>query len=83
MPFAELLHPPLTTVRQPIEEMGRLGVRTLLAQLRSPETPGVARLPTELVVRGSVAEAPNRRRSGNKIRGTVLTDGTLPRMSKH
>ena len=54
MPFADLLHPPLTTVRQPIEEMGRLGVRTLLARLRTDATAGVARLPTELVVRDSV-----------------------------
>jgi LacI family transcriptional regulator len=55
MPFAELLHPPLTTVRQPIEEMGRLGVRTLLAQLKGAPVHAVARLPTTLIVRGSVA----------------------------
>jgi LacI family transcriptional regulator len=69
MPFAELLHPPLTTVRQPIDEMGRLGVRTLLAQLRDDQTPGLARLPTALVVRGSVAEAASRRQSGKTVRG--------------
>jgi LacI family transcriptional regulator len=83
MPFAELLHPPLTTVRQPIEKMGRLGVSTLLAQLRHGYAPGMARLPTELVVRRSVAKATSRRRSGSEIRGRALTDGTLPRMSKH
>ena len=54
MPFADLLHPPLTTVRQPIEEMGRLGVRTLLARIKTEATASVARLPTELVIRGSV-----------------------------
>lgn len=55
MPFAELLHPPLTTVRQPIEEMGREGVRTLLRQIKDNAAPGLARLKTELVARGSVA----------------------------
>lgn len=55
MPFAELLHPPLTTVRQPIEEMGRQGVRTLLGQIRDDHPPGLVRLTTELVVRNSVA----------------------------
>jgi LacI family transcriptional regulator len=55
MPFAELLHPPLTTVRQPIEEMGRQGVRTLLAQLKGEAAPALARLSTELIVRQSVA----------------------------
>ena len=55
MPFAELLHPPLTTVRQPIEEMGRKGVRTLLGQIKDGQPPSLVRLATELVVRGSVA----------------------------
>ena len=56
MPFAELLHPPLTSVRQPIERMGRLGVRNLLDLLRGEGSRDVVRLPTELIVRGSVAE---------------------------
>jgi DNA-binding LacI/PurR family transcriptional regulator len=54
MPFAEMMHPSLTTVRQPIEEMGRLGVRTLLAQIKGDATASVARLRTELVLRESV-----------------------------
>jgi LacI family transcriptional regulator len=58
MPFADLMHPPLTTVRQPIEEMGRLGVRTLLAQIKGEATAGIARLPTELVIRLSVGPPP-------------------------
>jgi LacI family transcriptional regulator len=82
MPFAELLHPPLTTVRQPIYEMGKLGVSTLLAQLREDQAPGVARLPTALVVRGSVAQAAPRRRSGKTVRdGAVSGHGALPRAS--
>jgi LacI family transcriptional regulator len=55
MPFAELLHPPLTTVRQPIDQMGRLGVSTLIAQIRGERQRRLARLPTTLIVRGSVA----------------------------
>lgn len=69
MPFAELLHPPLTTVRQPIAEMGTLGVRTLLAKLRGEKpSPLQVRLPTELVLRGSTAgieAAKTRRRRMN------------------
>ena len=49
------LHPPLTTVRQPIDELGSLGVSTLLAQFARRRARGVARLPTALVLRGSVA----------------------------
>jgi LacI family transcriptional regulator len=80
MPFAELLHPPLTTVRQPIEQMGRLGVGALLAQLRGDQALGVARLPTALIVRGSVTEAP--RRSRKTTRGGVVPDEeALPRVS--
>jgi LacI family transcriptional regulator len=58
MPFADLLSPPITTVRQPIEALGRLGIRTLLAQIRGEETPPIQRLPTELVIRKSVGPPP-------------------------
>jgi LacI family transcriptional regulator, galactose operon repressor len=81
MPFAELLHPPLTTVRQPIDEMGRLGVSTLLAQLREGQAPSLARLPTVLVVRGSVTQASSRRRGGKTVRGEAASGGALPRAS--
>ncbi len=66
MPFADLLDPPLTTVRQPIEELGREGVRTLLAQIRTGTMAGTMRLATSLVVRGSVAPpaAPSRQPDG-------------------
>jgi LacI family transcriptional regulator len=61
MPFADLLYPALTTVRQPIEDMGRLGVRALLAQIKGEPAPRLTRLPTELIIRQSVA-APSRDR---------------------
>jgi DNA-binding LacI/PurR family transcriptional regulator len=54
-PLALGTHPPLTTVRQPPEEMGRAMVELLLAQLERPETAQVATriLETSLVERGS------------------------------
>lgn len=45
--------PPLSSVRQPIEEMGREMARTLLGLLGGSTPPRSAVLPTELVVRGS------------------------------
>jgi len=51
---ARLTDPQLTTVRQPIEEMGRSLARLLLTQLRDPaKRPASLIVPTELVVRGS------------------------------
>ena len=58
MPFADLLDPPLTTARQPADEMGRRGVRALVGLLRGEDVAAVERLPTELVVRQSVGPPP-------------------------
>lgn len=57
MAFAELIHPPLTTVRQPVGEMGRLAVQHLLSLLdgQRPPPPTETRLPVQLVSRHSVA----------------------------
>ncbi len=45
---------PLTTVRQPLSEMGRLGMETLFQQLRGKkQTPTKLLLPTELIERQS------------------------------
>jgi LacI family transcriptional regulator len=54
--FAELLTPPLTTVRQPLEEMGRMAV-SLLTRLieRQPLEAVHVELATRLVVRESTA----------------------------
>lgn len=52
--FATELDPPLTTVRQGVEELGQEAARTLLSLLENPERgPRRVLLPTELVVRGS------------------------------
>lgn len=62
MAFAELIHPPLTTVRQPVGEMGRLAVRHLLALLdgQAPAPPPETRLSVQLVSRQSVAPPQNK-----------------------
>jgi DNA-binding LacI/PurR family transcriptional regulator len=53
--------PPLTTVRQPIEAMGRAAVELLNAQIGgSSVTPEELLFEPELVVRGSTAQAHRR-----------------------
>jgi len=54
--FAAELDPPLTTVRQGVEDIGAEAARTLLSLLESPDSgPRRVLLPTELVVRRSTA----------------------------
>ena len=54
IPQAAHVHPPLTTVRQPLEEMGRTATRMLLEHIQDPlHQPERVELPTELVVRQS------------------------------
>lgn len=54
IPQASRTNPPLTTVRQPLEEMGRRAVRLLLAYIADPKSPpSRIELPTELIIRGS------------------------------
>lgn len=60
-PAAARTTPGLTTVRQPLREMGRTGVERLLARMHDPEAePQRIVLPTELVVRGSTGPVPGR-----------------------
>lgn len=56
LPAARWASPPLTTVRQPLEDMGRLAARTVLnlARRRALESPRME-LNTRLVERGSTA----------------------------
>jgi DNA-binding LacI/PurR family transcriptional regulator len=54
IPQAEHAHPALTTVRQPLEEMGRVAAQLLLTAIHDPERMQTrVELPTELIVRGS------------------------------
>jgi LacI family transcriptional regulator len=56
VPQSAQIQPPLTTVRQPMETMGRAAVNTLLALLAGLPAPSpILTLPTELVVRASTA----------------------------
>jgi LacI family transcriptional regulator len=53
---AEQVHPGLTTVRQPLEKMGRIAAQILLRRLEDPSLPGKrVELSTELVIRDSCA----------------------------
>lgn len=56
IPEAGWMTPALTTVRQPLREMGRTAVRQLLERLEDPRSsPARLALETELIVRGSTA----------------------------
>lgn len=54
IPQTSVVHPPLTTVRQPLEEMGRMATQMLLQLIADPQLQvGRVALPTELVERQS------------------------------
>jgi len=55
MNFAEMLNPPLTTIRQDAHVFGRQGVRSLLALLNNEPQEMLTRVPVALVERSSVA----------------------------
>ena len=56
--------PPLTTVRQPMGDMGQMAVRLLLDALGGRPVPHYVVLPTTLVVRASTAPVRGRPRAG-------------------
>jgi len=60
VPEAAAAAPPLTTIRQPLAEMGRAAVDLLIRMIDDGAEPAHVRMPTELVERGSAA-APARR----------------------
>lgn len=53
-PMASLTNPTITTIRQPITEMGQLAAETLIAKIEGQEPPLNRVLPTEVVLRESV-----------------------------
>jgi LacI family transcriptional regulator len=58
MPMVDKLTPPLTTVRLPLHEIGRVAAETLLAQLDGagrPPSISQSLLGVDLAVRGSTA----------------------------
>ncbi len=72
-----LLAPPLTAIRQPVEELGRRGVQALLASLRGqpPRAAGAEVLPVELIERGSVARRPGTSHPGAAASLHAITGG--------
>jgi len=62
LPAASYSTPPLTTVRQPIEEIGRLAAKCAALLAKDPQDPEARSqtLPTSLVVRSSTDKAPTR-----------------------
>ena len=58
VPMASQVFPALTTVRRPLEQMGRVAVALLLAQLRGETVEADTVLPTALVVRSSSGPVP-------------------------
>ena len=66
-PF-HLFNPPLTCIRQPVEELGRRAVELLASGLNGGRMrAGAQRLPVELVVRESVSAPRNGQGSGAKM----------------
>ncbi len=61
IPQASRVRPALTTVRQPLEQMGRVATQMLLEILKHPENkPDRIELPTELIIRDSTAKPKDR-----------------------
>ena len=57
--FAAFLHPPLTSVRLPIREIGEQAGERLLAQLRGVDAPMARALPVTLMHRSSTGPVPD------------------------
>ena len=57
IPAAAWTNPPLTTVRQPIVEKGKLAARLLIQRMKGKAVDSPAPLMTSLVVRSSTAVA--------------------------
>jgi LacI family transcriptional regulator, galactose operon repressor len=76
MPFAELLSPPLTTVRQPIQALGEAGARLLIQLIKGEiDQLPLLQLPVELISRSSVLDVPKGVRS--RIKSSLKTSPTL------
>jgi LacI family transcriptional regulator len=75
------VRPPLTTVRQPFEEMGRQAADMLLSALSHESgPPRHVRMPTDLAIRASAGPAPRRRRRVPKP-PAHLHQGTGPKLT--
>ncbi len=66
VPFARYLSPPLTTVRAPIEQVGREAVRQLVRQINGEQADPLTLMRTELVIRESCGCATKHSQGGGK-----------------
>jgi DNA-binding LacI/PurR family transcriptional regulator len=53
-PIASITYPEITTIKQPIEQMGICSILRLTAQIEQREIPKVPKLQTEIIIRDSV-----------------------------
>jgi LacI family transcriptional regulator len=61
IPQSAMVYPPLTTVQQPLEQMGRVATQMLMDILKNTEKDaGRIELPTELIVRSSTSSPEDR-----------------------
>jgi LacI family transcriptional regulator, repressor for deo operon, udp, cdd, tsx, nupC, and nupG len=68
--FARYTSPPLTTIAQPKNELGREAMRMLIELLNDPSTPVLKRvLSADLVVRGSTAQCAEKADDNGRKRG--------------
>ena len=56
--FAAYLVPPLTTVRQPLRQMGQMAMEILFKLMSEQQAPAQTKVEAELIVRGSTAKPP-------------------------
>jgi LacI family transcriptional regulator len=68
VPQASFVYPKLTTVRQPLEQMGRVAVRMLLEQIEDQSRPPQrVALATQLIIRDSCGPTPQRDEHGKNV----------------
>jgi LacI family transcriptional regulator len=80
IPQASLVYPKLTTVRQPLEQMGRVAVKLLLEHIEDPSrSPQRVTLATELIIRDSCGPYQPQR---SEHRKQVKKDGRPPIANK-
>ena len=60
IPASAMTHPPLTTIRQPLYEMGRTAASMVMAAVRGETIAKRIELPTSLVIRDSSGVSPSK-----------------------
>jgi len=71
VPFARYLSPALTTVRAPIEAIGREAVRQLVRLMGGEHAEALTLMPTELIIRESCGCEPNQTLNQDELRSNT------------